>query len=53
MKDRRDICKCGKIIAWDTKDDEVTCKHCGAIYLVGCVYCLEEKLERKYPYITE
>ena len=57
IPDRRDKCKCGRIIAWDTKDSEVTCKHCQTVYLVGCdsvlVYWLEEKLERRQPYRTD
>jgi len=56
MKNRRDKCKCGRIIVWDTKDDEVICKHCGTTYIVDygsvSVYWLEEKLERIKPHRT-
>ena len=57
MKDRRNRCKCGKVMAWDTEDNTVTCKHCKTEYLVDCdsvlVYWLAEKIERKQPYTTE
>ena len=57
MKDRRDKCKCGRIIAWDTEDREVTCKHCETEFTVECdsvlVHWLEEKLERIKPYKTD
>ena len=57
MKDRRDKCKCGRIIVWDTDDNEVSCKHCGIEYKVDCdsilVYWLVEKIEHQNPYQTE
>jgi hypothetical protein len=57
MKDRRDKCKCGKIITWDTEeDDEVICPHCQTKYKVDCdsvlVYWLVEKIEKQTPYKT-
>ena len=57
-KDRRDKCKCGRFIAWDTaEDNEVTCKHCGTEYEVDCdsvlVYWLVEKHKKEQPWQTE
>lgn len=55
-KNRRDECKCGKVIVWDTEESLVKCKHCGTEYNVECdsvlVYWLEEIVERKNPYTT-
>lgn len=46
MKDRRDRCMCGRIIAWDEDANKVTCKHCGTDYEVESdsvmVYWLRE-----------
>lgn len=57
MKDRRDTCKCGRIITWDVNESNVICKHCKTEYRVDCdsvlVYWLVEKLERIRPYTTE
>ena len=56
MGDRRDKCKCGRIIVWDTDDNEVICKHCGTEYYIDMdevlVYWLEEKVNIS-PYKTE
>jgi len=56
-ENRRDKCKCGKFIIWDTNNDEVICKHCKTEYKVDCdsvlVYWLVEKIEKKQPYQTE
>ena len=57
MKDRRDRCKCGRIIAWDSDEKETECKHCGIKYSVECdsvlVYWLEEIIKSDRPYKTE
>ncbi len=57
MKDRRDKCKCGNFIAWDTDEHTVKCWHCGMEYKVDCdsvlIYWLEEVTKREQPYKTE
>ena len=57
MMDRRDKCKCGRIMAWDVDWNTVTCKHCGTVYKVECdsvlVYWLEEKIKAEQPFKTE
>lgn len=57
MKDRRDKCKYGRIIAWDSDESTVTCKHCKTEYRVDCdsvlLYWLVEKIEEQIPYKTE
>jgi len=54
---KRDKCKCGKIIVWDTDESKVKCKHCGTEYEVDCdsvlVYWLTEKIGNPRPYTTE
>jgi len=56
MSDRRDKCKCGKNIMWDTNDRIVECASCGTKYKVDCdsvlVYWLAEIVEEKKPYTT-
>lgn len=56
MSKRRDKCKCGKYIKWDTDDNEVKCDHCNRKYTVDCdsvlVYWLEEVVTKQSPYKT-
>ena len=64
MSKRRDICKCDRLIVWDTDDKEVICRHCGARYSVeagsfsintsvAVAYWLEEKIEKGPRYKTD
>ena len=55
---RRDKCKCGRFMTWDTyEDSKVICKHCKTEYKVECdsvlLHWLEEIVENKKPYTTE
>lgn len=56
--DRRDKCKCGRFISWDTSsDDVVVCKHCGVEYLIDCdsvlIYWLVERPNKENPWTTD
>ena len=57
--DRRDKCKCGRFICWDTStnDNHVSCKHCGTKYKIDCdsvlVFWLVEKCKKETPWTTE
>ena len=58
MSDRRDNCKCGKIITWnDDGKGTVICKHCRTKYKRDSesilVHWLEEIIEQRNPYKTE
>ena len=57
MSNRLDICKCGRIITWDTEDDMAICKHCKTEYLIDCdsvlIYWLVEKIDQEKPYRTD
>ena len=54
---RHDLCKCGKVIDWDTDWDEAICPHCHTKYKVDCdsvlVHWLVEKLDKQTPWTTE
>jgi len=53
---KRDKCKCGKLITWDTDATEVKCKYCGTKYIVDCdtvmVFWLKEDVDERKPYTT-
>lgn len=54
---RHDKCKCGRVIYWDTDENEVICRKCDTRYKVDCnsilVYWLVEKIDTPKPYTTE
>jgi len=58
MNDKRDKCKCGRIICWDSeKGGRVICKHCGTEYTVKAddilVYWLEEIIDSSKRWKTD
>jgi len=54
---RRDKCKCGRVINWDTENNTAKCKSCNTEYQVDCdsvlVYWLVEKIPERKKWRTD